>query len=636
MSEEGKDLTKLSSEIQVRMDEFKSEATRLAIQWQRTLLGLQKKGVKIIREMVPQYAEHYWTVNPLVENGRVKPNEYEVKVPVCVPMSIGWFDRVEGGHNVFLINQSTRWFMGPLPDFIAKEVNLPTPPPITVQDNTIHYDSSIQEEVGRKFGEHLSLIEENKATIKQGHHYDIIAEIIESGRLPFTPRPVLQQDLMESDFTTIKDDLTGKVTKLEIFTGMYSFEGDAYKTFLKYGCALIVWSMGTGKTVIGTYALSTIRGRKAVVVPTMTLRDQWKQFFVDNCPRLASEVEIYTYYGMSQQDWAKLCQEEFSLIVFDEAHFTPAPDFSKLATLRTKYRMGLSASPKREDGHESWIIALNGVPIGEDWRKLMQILGKTYHTVNVHIVKDFNAKFDLLQSLYNVERRTIIFVNRLDVGEKVARLLQVPFISGSTKDRLKVIKEAKSFVASRVLELGVSIKDLEHIIEIDFLFGSRREEIQRTGRLMHSKLKGRTHDIIFTKEELEQYGKRLHGLYERGFRYKLMPHLSDVAFTSPTPKKKPTVRRTAPVTDQPSLPPVSSTIKERLPGVDRTLERLSPVERAVAQTMLANPSRSYSSKELSLATGYSVGSIADYAHLGKLIQLGLVKREKDGKYQSAL
>lgn len=220
MSEE-KDISKLSSEIQVRMDEFKSETTRLAIEWQRTLLELQKKGVKIIKDMVPQFAEHYWTINPTST-----PNEFEVKVPVCIPMSIGWFDRVEGGHNVFLINQSTRWFTGPLPDFIAREVNLATPPPITVQDSTIHFDPSTQEEVEKKFGEHLSLIEENKATIKQGHHYDIIAEIIESGRLPFTPRPVLQQDLMESDFKTIKDDLTGKVSQLEIFTGRYSFEGD--------------------------------------------------------------------------------------------------------------------------------------------------------------------------------------------------------------------------------------------------------------------------------------------------------------------------------------------------------------------------------------------------------------------------
>lgn len=521
------DIGKLQSEIQVRMDDFKAEATRLAIQWQKTLLGLQKKGVKIIKESVKQYAEHYWTINETRN-----PQEYEVKVPVCIPMSIGWFDRVEGGHNVFLINQSTKWFTGPLPEFIAREINLATPPPITVQDSTIYYDSSTQEEVERKFGQHLSLIEENKATIKQGHHYDIIADIIESGRLPFVPRPVLQQDLMESDFTTIKDDLTGKIHPLEIFTGKYSFEGEAYKTFLKYGCALIVWSPGTGKTVVGTYAFSTVKGRKALLIPTLTLKDQWKQFFTDNCPRLVNEVEIYTYMGMSQQDWVKLCREEFSLMVFDEAHWTPAPTFSKLSTLRTKYRMGLSASPKREDGKEKWIIALNGVPIGEDWRNLMQILGKEYHTVNVHVVKDYDAKFELLKELYNPNRRTLIFVELLAHGQKIAEQFNIPFISGSTQHRLDVIRNSQSFVASRVLELGVSIKNLEEMIEFSFQKGSRREAIQHAGRLMHSQLKGRVHHILFTMDELELYGKRLYGLYERGFRYRLIPHMSGVTISS--------------------------------------------------------------------------------------------------------
>lgn len=164
----------------------------------------------------------------------------------------------------------------------------------------------------------------------------------------------------------------------------------------------------------------------------------------------------------------------------------------------------------------------------------MQILGKEYHTINVHVVKDMAAKFDLMAQLYNPERRTIIFVNKIEVGEKAAKQLNLPFISGATKNRLDVIAQSRSFVASRVLELGVSIKDLQHIIEIDFLFGSRREQIQRTGRLMHSKLKGRTHDIIFTQEELENYGQRLYSLYEKGFRYRLVPHLSGVSLASPT------------------------------------------------------------------------------------------------------
>ncbi len=73
--------------------------------------------------------------------------------------------------------------------------------------------------------------------------------------------------------------------------------------------------------------------------------------------------------------------------------------------------------------------------------------------------------------------------------------------------------------------MGVSLKELEHIIEVDFLFGSKREQIQRTGRLFHSK-EAKRHDILMTKEEFEKYGKRLHSLVEKGFKINLRPMVS--------------------------------------------------------------------------------------------------------------
>jgi hypothetical protein len=117
-----------------------------------------------------------------------------------------------------------------------------------------------------------------------------------------------------------------------------------------------------------------------------------------------------------------------------------------------------------------------------------------------------------------------LFVDKIEVGERLANILGVPFIHGATKNRIEIAKESKVFIASRVMEMGISIKDLQHIIEVDFLFGSKREEIQRTGRLFHSESKeAKKHDILMTKEEFEVYGKRLHGLVEKGFKINLRP-----------------------------------------------------------------------------------------------------------------
>lgn len=76
-------------------------------------------------------------------------------------------------------------------------------------------------------------------------------------------------------------------------------------------------------------------------------------------------------------------------------------------------------------------------------------------------------------------------------------------------------------VVSRVADEGVSIEDLQRIIEVDFLYGSRAQSTQRTGRLMHSQ-KAEKHDIIMTFKEFESYGKRIYVLQEKGFHVKII------------------------------------------------------------------------------------------------------------------
>ena len=67
----------------------------------------------------------------------------------------------------------------------------------------------------------------------------------------------------------------------------------------------------------------------------------------------------------------------------------------------------------------------------------------------------------------------------------------------------------------------MSIPDLQRVIEIDFLFGSRRQEGQRLGRLFHSEEKGE-HIILMTEKEFEDYGKRLYAIQEKGFKIQVI------------------------------------------------------------------------------------------------------------------
>lgn len=537
------DLGKLQREAKQALSELKNQTEIILQEAQQELLELEKRGCKIDRDQISSFLDHWWHTYPTKN-----PNEWEVAIPVFLPFNFGYFDRIEGGYKIFIVNRFTRWLGEAIPDFIEHEISLPQPLDITLDGLNLKFPEGKEEIIERKYGSHLSLIEQGKATVKQAHVFDLLAEIIDAGSLPFIPKPVDPADLMESDFTQIYDEVNSTPEKsvyipLNIFEGKYSYQGEAFNTFLKHGSVGIFWLMSLGKTVEGTYILSRIKGPKLLIVPSITLKEQWELFFKRNCPRLLNEVEIYTYQGLSRNqetfklpkdkifikyaktNFNQLLKKNYKVTIYEECHFLPATTFSPLAMINTDYRVGFSGTPYREDGKTNYIMALTGFPLGLDARSIMRVLGKVYHPVNVHIVQNLDAKFILAKQLYNPERKTMFFVYLKEIGNKLAEMFELPFISGDTKNRLQLIQQSFSFVASKTLEHGLSIKDLEHIIEVDFQFGGRQEQTQRTGRLLHSEAKLKIHDIIMTKDEFERYGKRLYGLFEKGFQPKLIPHL---------------------------------------------------------------------------------------------------------------
>lgn len=127
----------------------------------------------------------------------------------------------------------------------------------------------------------------------------------------------------------------------------------------------------------------------------------------------------------------------------------------------------------------------------------------------------------LLKSLLEERLRgpTMVFCDTIAIGEDASRLTGLPYIHGrhSLKERTEMARKHPRFIASRIFDEGVDLPDIKNIVEIDFLGGSRRQQLQRVGRLMHSVLGGAQYHLLMSPEELEKYGKRLYGLYSRNF-----------------------------------------------------------------------------------------------------------------------
>lgn len=124
--------------------------------------------------------------------------------------------------------------------------------------------------------------------------------------------------------------------------------------------------------------------------------------------------------------------------------------------------------------------------------------------------------------------KTIIFSDSLDLGDAIAKKYGLEWIHGATRKRIEKIKRNERIVISRVGDEGLSIPTLDTIIEIDFLGGSRMQQLQRVGRLSHRKIAPdkdpAVHHILMTEEELEKYGKRLLSLYDKGYKLDYLYH----------------------------------------------------------------------------------------------------------------
>jgi len=221
-------------------------------------------------------------------------------------------------------------------------------------------------------------------------------------------------------------------------------------------------------------------------------------------------------------------------------HYIPADTFSQLAMIDTTYRIGVSASPYREDDRTEFIFALTGMPVGMNWNNLVKYGNVEYPDVHVYLYRTQRQK---RQDLYDMASQKpgkgLIFCDSKDRGNEISDELNIPFVSGDTPPdkRMDIIDQNNRVVASRVADEGMSLPDLNWSIEHDFQGSSSRQELQRLGRVMHgddtspddetptseSPTIGSNglHIVQMTDDEMEKFGDRLQALQEKGINTQL-------------------------------------------------------------------------------------------------------------------
>ena len=333
-----------------------------------------------------------------------------------------------------------------------------------------------------------------------------------------------------------KDRMLPNILNYELFEGE---QQNAFEAFLKHGNLGVYWPPGEGKMFFLGMVMTRLAGRHVIFANTSTLVEQWIAHFQAHAPSVKvrrlwkpyhHEVTIFDHEGNvrcmielhTYATGADFSAKGYVVAGYDEAHFLPGDNAHRLAFISCEFRIGLTATPLREDGRADVIQILTGHAVGEDWSQFFETGTLQKVPVHVIVVEDLEQKFLVLPKVVR-DRKTLVFVEMLEDGAKVAEVLRAPFVSSVTKMRLSVINAHKVSVASRVADCGIDLPDLEDVVEFGFHRGSRAQSLQRLGRLLHSN-KPLRHTVMMTRYEFSRYHKRLSALEAKGFEITISVH----------------------------------------------------------------------------------------------------------------
>jgi superfamily II DNA or RNA helicase len=206
------------------------------------------------------------------------------------------------------------------------------------------------------------------------------------------------------------------------------------------GRGLVVMPTGSGKSYFAVMVMNKIKRPTLIVVPTIDLMQQWasqlESFFGMQVGMLGGgskeirEVTVSTYDSAVLQ--MEFIGDRFGLIIFDECHHLPGPVNKLAATMSlAPYRLGLTATPEREDDGEEMLADLIGplayrIHIDELEGNILA----DYRTVrlNIKLDPDEQAEYDASRKIYTNFLRThgITFRQKNDWSQFIIRCAKAP------------------------------------------------------------------------------------------------------------------------------------------------------------------------------------------------------------------
>ncbi len=343
-----------------------------------------------------------------------------------------------------------------------------------------------------------------------------------------------------------------------------SFNGELRSDQIPAADALLIHNTGVlsattafGKTVIGAWLIGERKVNTLVLVTSSTLLTQWKSALekflsFDEIPQpeqpkkrgrkkkssavgllgsgkdtLTGIVDVAIIQSLFEGDEKNVKElvRNYGMVICDECHHVAAFSFEKvLKSVTSKYIYGLSATPKRSDGHDP-IIFMQCGPIRYLVDPRAQALKHGFeHFIIPRFTKTRIVDKDAIQSIYsdlyqNDARNEMIVRDVLEAYDKG----RTPILLTERKEHAELLAAKLSkHVRNLFLLIGSdSARDKrEKLEQLHSLSGEERFVIAATGKYIGEGFDEPRLDTLFLcmpiawKGTLAQYAGRLHRNYE--------------------------------------------------------------------------------------------------------------------------
>jgi len=287
---------------------------------------------------------------------------------------------------------------------------------------------------------------------------------------------------------------------------------------------------GSGKTYMYSVVSAFIDKKVAIVVPAKevldqverTLREYTNDFVVFWGPKTDLDKRIVISTAGTLAARFNYIREEMStveVLFADEAHYYGANSFFRVSHLfpRAHYRVGFSATPVgRSDKADLRVLGVFSPEMIYTTHKIDRIvpvsvvfLDYTKNNPAFSDPEDYEALLKdrrriqaicwIASQLRDTQIPFLIFVDRLELGEKIAFHLQIPFVTANSNDRGKVFQQIReNKLIGAVTTIGHTGLDIPVLMAI---INTVRDTTpislgQRAGRVMR-KLDSKNIGVVF-------------------------------------------------------------------------------------------------------------------------------------------